>query len=82
MSYDNNLTGALFKNAKKETEKHPDYKGQAEIEGTEYWVSAWLNTSGKGVKYLSLKFNAKDEQKPSKPKPADLGDDLDEGVPF
>lgn len=82
MSYDNNLTGALFKNDKKETEKHPDYKGSCEIEGTEYWVSSWLNESKNGRKYLSLKFKAKDEQTPSKPEAADLGDDLDEDVPF
>jgi len=82
MSYDNNLSGALFKNDKKETEKHPDYKGSCEIDGTEYWVSSWLNESKNGRKYLSLKFSAKDEQKPSKPEPADVGDDLDEDVPF
>lgn len=62
MSYDNNLSGALFKNDKKETEKHPDYRGSCEIDGTQYWVSSWLNESKNGRKYLSLKFSAKDEQ--------------------
>ena len=77
MSYDNNLTGALFKNDKKETEKHPDYKGSCEINGTEYWVSSWLNESKNGRKYLSLKFNAKEGQ--STPAPVD---DFDDGAPF
>lgn len=63
MSYDNNLSGALFKNDKKETEKHPDYKGSCEINGTEYWVSSWLNESKNGRKYLSLKFSPKEEAK-------------------
>ena len=80
MSYDNNLSGALFKNQKKETDKHPDYKGQAEIEGTEYWVSAWLNESSKGMKYLSLKFSAKDGQKPAPQQ--DNADDLSDDIPF
>jgi len=80
MSYDNNLTGALFKNDRKETEKHPDYKGQAEIEGTEYWVSAWANKSSKGVSYMSLKFSAKDGEAKKKPAPAD--DDFSDEVPF
>ena len=78
MSYDNNLTGALFKNDKKETENHPDYKGSCEINGTEYWVSSWLNESKNGRKYLSLKFNAKEEQS-ARPAPVD---DFDDGAPF
>ena len=77
MSYDNNLTGALFKNDKKETEKHPDYKGSCEINGTEYWVSSWLNESKNGRKYLSLKFNAKEGQSALAPV-----DDFDDGAPF
>ncbi len=63
MSYDNSNKGALFKNEKKETDSHPDYKGTAEINGVEYWVSSWLNeakTSGK--KYLSLSFTAKEQR--------------------
>ena len=80
MSYDNNLSGALFKNDKKETDKHPDYKGSCEIEGTEYWLSAWLNTSGKGVKYLSLKFSPKDGEKQAAPK--HVADDDFDDAPF
>ena len=48
MAYDNNRTGALFKNDKKESEKHPDYKGSCEIDGVEYWVSYWLNEVERG----------------------------------
>jgi len=77
MSYDNNLSGALFKNDKKETEKHPDYKGSCEIEGTEYWVSSWLNESKNGRKYLSLKFSPKDA-----PKPAHASDGDFDSAPF
>ena len=53
-------TGALFRNDKKETEQHPDYRGSATIEGKEYWVSSWINTSAKGVKYMSLKYSEKE----------------------
>lgn len=82
MSYDNNLSGALFKNDKKETETHPDYKGSCEIDGTEYWLNAWLNTSSKGRKYLSLKFKAKDGQSaPAPVKQAAIDDDFSD-VPF
>ena len=78
MSYDNNLSGALFKNDKKETEKHPDYKGSCEINGTEYWVSSWLKESKNGRKYLSLKFNPKEAPKP---KQAAMDDDFSD-APF
>lgn len=80
MSYDNNLSGALFKNDKKETEKHPDYKGSCEIDGTEYWVSSWLNESKNGRKYLSLKFKAKDGEKQAAPK--QVADDDFDDAPF
>lgn len=54
--YDNELQGALFKNDKKQNDKHPDYKGQCEINGGKLWISAWINTSKAGEKYMKLKF--------------------------
>jgi uncharacterized protein (DUF736 family) len=54
-------SGALFRNDKKETDKHPDYRGSAVIDGVEMWVSSWINTSAKGTKYMSLSFQRKDE---------------------
>lgn len=63
--YDNNLTGVLFKNDKDGNEKRPDYKGSAEIEGVQYWVSAWIRDTAKG-KCLSMKYERKEQQ----PQPA------------
>lgn len=59
--YDNNLTGVLFKNDKGDNEKRPDYKGSAEIEGVQYWVSAWIRDTSKG-KCLSMKYERKEQQ--------------------
>ena len=57
-----NNTGALFSNAEnKKTDKHPDYRGKVMVENKEMNISAWLNTSKAGKKYLSLKF---DDYKP------------------
>lgn len=53
-------TGAIFKNDRKESDSHPDYKGQAMIDGSEYWISVWFNKSKAGNKYMSVKFNPKD----------------------
>ncbi len=56
-------TGSIFKNDKKETDKQPDYKGQALIGGVEYWVAAWMKTGASGVKFMSFSYTPKDENK-------------------
>ena len=53
------LTGSISKNKKKEKDIHPDYRGSAMINGTEYWISGWVNEGSDG-KYLGLKFQQKD----------------------
>ena len=70
--YDNTNTGVLFKNARKDSDKHPDYKGQINADGVEYWVSGWKKTSKKGEPFLSLKLTPKDfeRQVEKKEKPA------------
>jgi len=51
-----NDTGALFKNKKKESDRHPDYTGTATVNGQKLSISAWINESNAGEKYMSLKF--------------------------
>ena len=51
-----NNAGALFKNDNKTKETQPDYKGNAIINGEPKQISAWINTSAKGLKYMSLTF--------------------------
>lgn len=60
--FDNTNRGAIWKNDKKETEKHPDYKGEANVNGTEYWVSAWSKSpqAKTNQPVLSFAFTAKD----------------------
>lgn len=54
-------SGVLFKNDKKETEKHPDYKGSILINGTDYWLSAWIK-EGKSGKFMGLAVSPKEVQ--------------------
>lgn len=54
------LTGSLFKNDRKESDTHPDYKGSAMIGGVEHWLDAWINTAKDGSKYMSLKMKPKE----------------------
>jgi hypothetical protein len=53
-------SGALFKNQKKTTESHPDYTGTAEIDGEDYFLSAWIK-EGRNGKFMSLSFKPKKE---------------------
>jgi len=84
MSYQHNPnTGSLFKNDRRETDKHPQAKGDALIDGVEYWMSAWTNTLDDGSKYQSVKFSRKDENRAANPQtqvaPAE---DFSDSIPF
>lgn len=48
-------TGVLFRNTKKESEKHPDYTGNLLINGKPMRMSAWVKEGTKG-KYMSIQF--------------------------
>jgi len=64
--YDNNNRGVLFKNDKKETDNHPDYKGRIDVNGQEYWLSAWIKErKGTNQKYMSLSVGDRVEPKES-----------------
>ena len=84
MSYDNTNSGALFKNDRKSNDRQPNLRGTVNVEGTEYWVSAWTREiqSGPkaGEKMISMALQPKEEQSAptQSPKPNDDYDD----VPF
>lgn len=57
--YDDTNRGALFNNDRKETENHPDFKGQINVGGAEYWLSGWRKKSKAGDGYISLSIQPK-----------------------
>jgi hypothetical protein len=82
MTYDNNLRGLISKNDRKTEDKHPDIKGQCEIDGTEYWISGWLKERKDGSgKFYSLVFQAKEAKPESKPESKDPFAGLDDDIP-
>ena len=65
MAYDNTNSGMMARNENRKTDKHPEFSGSINVEGTDYWLSAWVNEGkpgGKmeGKKYFSIKLNRKE----------------------
>ena len=76
-TFDNTNRGVLFNECdKKQTDKDCDYGGSINVGGTEYWLSAWIRTSKKGLKFLSLSVKPKEvESRGAKV-------DIDDKIPF
>lgn len=62
MSYDNTNRGSIWKNEKKTTDKHPDFTGSLNVEGVEYWVSAWKRKPDANPKAPPLSFSIKPKE--------------------
>jgi hypothetical protein len=65
MAYDNTNSGLLARNDKQGNDSRPDYRGSINVDGTEYWLSAWIKTGRDGTKlagqkYMSLSVQPKD----------------------
>ena len=84
-------TFSLFKNDRKESETHPDYKGDgADLYGNPVWVNAWLKKTKDGKTYMSCAIKLKEprpetgrerqQRKAEAPKPAAEFDDSE--IPF
>jgi hypothetical protein len=96
MSYDNTNRGAIWKNEKKETEKHPDFKGDLNIDGVIYNVSAWKRKPDANPKAPLLSFSVSKREMPQEvkqavmhsnhgrpaPQPAPAYDDFNDDIPF
>jgi len=67
MEYDNTNRGSIWKNEKRETDKHPHLTGSLNVEGTEYWVSAWAKDKNGNPKAPELTFSIKLKDVQSKP---------------
>lgn len=84
--YDNTNRGVLFKNHRKEKPSHPDYSGNINVGGSDFWISAWLKEGKKG-KFFSLSIKpaapAPQQNRPTMTRAAQTpAANTDEDVPF
>jgi len=88
--YDNTNRGSIWKNDKKETDKHPDFTGTLNVDGHDYWVSAWKRKEGASDKAPALSFSVKKKDGKAAPASGSRGapasrrrDELDDdAIPF
>jgi hypothetical protein len=62
MSYDNTNRGQIWGNDKKTSDSHPDFKGSINVEGKEYWLSAWKRAPDANPKAPSLRFSVQPKE--------------------
>lgn len=92
--YDNTNRGAIWGNEdRREGKNDPHYKGSLNVNGVEYWVSAWKRKEGASPKAPALSFHVKpkDEQRATPPNTSKQASgqnvapgrgDMDDEIPF
>ena len=62
--------GSLRRNDKRETDRHPEFKGSCVVTGVEYWLAAWVREGDDGGKYFSLSFHEEAPKPAPGPQPS------------
>jgi len=88
--------GAIWKNERKDSPNHPDFRGSLNVNGQEFWVSAWKRDPNGNPKAPALKFSIQPKDSPqhsqaaqssyggkgSGAAPASQKEDFDDEIPF
>ncbi len=92
--FDKTNKGTLRKNDKKQEDWHPDYRGQVNVEGADFWIDATLKQWEDGTRYMALKVRRKEPRSdaalapapaaraPAREAPRQTRVQLDDEVPF
>ena len=81
MEYDNTNRGSIWMNDKKETENHPDFRGILNVNGQDFWVSAWKRKEGANPKSPALSFSIQPKEE-SISQMADTSQEPNDSIPF
>lgn len=57
--FDESNRGAIWKNEKKETDKHPDFTGSINVDGHDYWLNGWRRPPDASAKAPAMKFTVR-----------------------
>lgn len=55
------MTGVLFKNEKRKSDRAPEYTGECTIDGKVLRIAAWLK-DGRNGKFMSIQFSEPQQQ--------------------
>jgi hypothetical protein len=87
MEYNNTNRGQIWKNEDRKSDSHPHFKGSMDIDGVEYWVSAWTRKPDANPKSPALTFSFKKKEDKQddqihKTDPVSAVDEFDDKIPF
>jgi len=84
--YDDTNRGAIWPNDRmREGKRDPQFTGSLNVDGTEYWVSAWKRKvdAKPGSPSLSFSVNRKDQNRAPRPESQpESRDDYSDEIPF
>ena len=87
MEYNNTNRGQIWKNEDRKSDTHPHFKGSMDIDGVEYWVSAWTRKPDANPKSPALTFSFKKKEDKQddqihKTDPVSVVDGFNDSIPF
>jgi uncharacterized protein (DUF736 family) len=63
MAYEpKDMSGVLFKNDKKKSDKAPDYTGNVIVHGQKFQLAAWVKTARNDSKFMSIAVKDESDQ--------------------
>ena len=82
-NYDNTNRGILGRNDRKVEDNHPDFTGNLNVDGRDYWLNGWVKERKDGSgKFFSLSVKPKDAQPAQQRAPAKAPFDDGSDIPF
>jgi hypothetical protein len=85
MAYEvRDMSGSVFKNTRKTSEKSADMTGAGRLFGRDVWINCWVKTDKNGEKWISFSFKEKEKRsdRGSSPEPRREAPPAKDDFPF